>query len=301
MNWLNNRLSKAALAAASLFLLGGQAWAAEAPPEVDGVQIAREAAEKCGDALDEALLADMVAKGREVSLAAEMYDKGFADSESVMRMVLRNRHGETSERELRQRTLENESLDVGDKSLIVFDRPRDVAGTTMLTYAKILDPDDQWMFLPALKRVKRISSANKSGPFMGSEFAFEDFSSQEFGKYTYRYLRSEACPGAEELTCDVIERYPLYKNSGYVKQISWADQTGYRGYKTEFYNRRCDKLKTLTMTDHRQYLDHYWRAHSLHMVNHLTGKSTDLVWEGFEFRVGLKDSDFTRNSLQRAK
>lgn len=300
MNWLNSRLS-AALAAACFTLLGTQAWAQEAMPEVDALQFARAAAEKCGETLDEAGLAAAVAKGREVSLAGEMYDKGYADSESVMRMILRNRHGETSERELRQRTLENEALDVGDKSLIVFDRPRDVAGTTMLTYAKILEPDDQWMFLPALKRVKRISSANKSGPFMGSEFAFEDFSSQEFGKYTYRYLRSEECPGAEGETCDVIERYPLYENSGYVKQIGWAHQTDYRGFKTEFYNRRCDKLKTLTMGDHRQYLDHYWRAHSLHMVNHLTGKSTDLVWEGFEFRVGLKDSDFTRNSLQRAK
>jgi len=300
MNWFNSRPS-VTLAVAGFCFFGAAALAEEAMPQAAGVEIARAAAEKCGDTPDEGTLAGMVAKGREVSLAGEMYDKGFGDSESVMRMTLRNRHGETSERELRQRTLENEALDVGDKSLIVFDRPRDVAGTTMLTFAKILEPDDQWMFMPALKRVKRISSANKSGPFMGSEFAFEDFSSQEYGKYTYRYLRSEACPGAEELTCDVIERYPLYENSGYVKQIGWTDQAAYRGYMTEFYNRRCDKLKTLTITDHRQYLDHYWRAHALHMVNHLTGKSTDLFWEGFEFRVGLKASDFTRNSLQRAK
>ena len=299
MNWYSNPL-KAAFAALCVALVGGPA-SAEGLPEVDGVAIAKAAAEQCGETLDEASLAEMVAKGRAVALANEEYDTGYGDSESEMRMILHNRHGETSERELRQKTLENTALEVGDKSLIVFDRPRDVAGTTMLTFAKILEPDDQWMFLPALKRVKRISSANKSGPFMGSEFAFEDFSSQEFGKYSYRYLREEPCPGEVGLTCDVIERYPLYENSGYVKQVGWSDQAHHRAHKTEFFNRRCDKLKTLTMGDHRQYLNHYWRAHQLHMINHLTGKSTDLMWQDFEFRVGLSDADFTKNSLQRAR
>lgn len=299
MNWHANLL-KAALPLGIILAIAGQASAASTTAE-EGVRIAQEAAGICGEDLDAAGLPEAVAKGKAVALANEEYDTGFGDSESVMHMVLRNRHGETSERELRQRSLENASLEVGDKSLIVFDRPRDVAGTTMLTFAKILEPDDQWMFLPALKRVKRISSTNKSGPFMGSEFAFEDFSSQEFGKYSYRYLRDEPCPGDETLTCNVIERYPLYEKSGYVKQIGWSDPAFHRGYKTEFYNRRCDKLKTLTMTDHRQYLNHYWRAHRLHMLNHLTGKSTDLIWQSIEFRIGLDDSDFTRNSLQRAR
>ena len=83
---------------------------------------------------------------------------------------------------------------------MVFDEPRDVKGTAMLTYSHILEPDEQWMFLPALKRVKRISSVNKSGPFMGSEFAFEDFSGQEVGKYSYLWLRDEAC-GDRAMPC----------------------------------------------------------------------------------------------------
>ena len=81
------------------------------------------------------------------------------------------------------RTLEVPDESVGDKSLIIFDSPRDIKGTALLSYAKILDPDDQWLYLPALKRVKRISSVNKSGPFVGSEFAFEDFTALELNKY----------------------------------------------------------------------------------------------------------------------
>ena len=266
----------------------------------EGVRIATEAANRCEETLDPATLAEAVSRGTAIALATEEYDQGFGDTESEMHMVLYNRHGESAERDLRQRALEMEGLDIGDKSMIIFDRPRDVAGTAMLTYAKVLEADDQWLYMPAAKRVKRISSKNKSGPFMGSEFAFEDFSGQEFGKYTYRYLRDEPCPDDETLTCHVVERYPLYENSGYVKQIGWSADM-HRGRRTEFYNRRCDMLKVMEASDFRQYLDHYWRPHKLRMENQLTGKATDLMWDDFTFKVGLTDADFTQNSLKRAR
>ena len=87
---------------------------------------------------------------------------------AYFKMVLRNRNGDESVGKLRRQALEVDEPGLGDRSLITFDAPRDVAGTSLLSHTKILDPDDQWLFLPALKRVKRISSANKSGPFVGS-------------------------------------------------------------------------------------------------------------------------------------
>ena len=269
-------------------------------PVEEGAQIATEVAGKCSETLDIAGLADAISKGTQLALDAEIYDRGFGDTESEMHMTLYNRHGEKAERDMRQRSLEVEGLDVGDKSMMIFDRPRDVSGTAMLTFTKVLEADEQWLYMPAAKRVKRISSKNKSGPFMGSEFAFEDFSSQEFGKYTYRYLRDEPCPDAPKLNCRVSERYPLYENSGYVKQVSWTDEQ-HRGHRIEFYNRRCDVLKILTMSDYKQYMDHYWRAHKLRMENQLTGKATDLTWDTFTFNVGLTDADFNQNSLKRAR
>ena len=74
---------------------------------------------------------------------------------------------------------------------MVFRTPRDIEGTALLSHAQILEPDNQWLYLPALKRVKRISSANKSGPFVGSEFAFEDFTALELNKYDYVWLSEE--------------------------------------------------------------------------------------------------------------
>ncbi len=119
------------------------------------------------------------ARGRAIAEEADRRDYGWGDNSTTMRRVLRNRNGDESVREMRRRALETNESGAGDKSVITFDAPRDVAGTSLLSHTKILDPDDQWLFLPALQRVKRISSANKSGPFVGSEFAYEDLVSQE--------------------------------------------------------------------------------------------------------------------------
>ncbi len=236
-------------------------------------------------------------KGRAIAVAADQRDDGYGDSAAELRMILTNRSGATSERQLAIRALEMPAPDVGDKSLVIFDRPRDVKGTAMLTFSKILEPDDQWMYLPALKRVKRISSVNKSGPFMGSEFAFEDMSPQEVDKYTYLYLREEACG---ELTCHVIERIPAYRHSGYTRQVVWFDTEHLRSMQVEFYDRRTALLKTLTFQDYRLYLDKFWRAHDLYMINHQTGKTSRLLWQDYRFQTGQDEKDFTETSLRRA-
>ncbi len=235
-------------------------------------------------------------KGLAIAREADRRDTGWGDQTADMRMILRNRQGQESIREMRIRTLEVEGD--GDKSLIIFDRPRDVKGTAFLSYTHAVKPDDQWLYLPALKRVKRISSRNKSGPFMGSEFAYEDMTSQEVEKYDYKFLREETLDGHKTF---VIERYPRYPHSGYTRQIVWLDQEMYQPLKVEFYDRRNTLLKTLTLSGYQQYLDRYWRASRMEMVNHKNGKSTVLEWSNYRFRTGLSDRDFDKNSLKRAR
>jgi outer membrane lipoprotein-sorting protein len=241
--------------------------------------------------------ADMERHGFEIAARADRSDRGFSDSEVELEMVLKNAAGRESRRTLRISTLEIQDENFGDKSLVVFDHPNDIKGTALLSYANILDPDDQWLFLPALKRVKRISSANKSGPFVGSEFAFEDFTALELNKYDYVWLREEEYDGR---TADVVERRPRYENSGYTRQVSWVDRDVYQVRKVEFYDRRGDLLKTLTLLDYRDY-DGIWRSHRMQMVNHQTGKSTELIYGDFRFNVGLNDSDFVKGKLARLR
>ncbi|MDH3199492.1 MAG: outer membrane lipoprotein-sorting protein [Myxococcales bacterium] len=231
-------------------------------------------------------------KGLEIAKEADRRDTGFGDTTADMIMTLRNKRGQESKREIEIRTLEVKGD--GDKSLTVFHSPRDVRGTALLTYSHGVKPDDQWLYLPALRRVKRIASNNKSGPFMGSEFAYEDLSSQEVEKYKYKYIKDDEVEG---VACFLIERYPVDKDSGYTRQQVWIDKDEYRARKIDYYDRKGQLLKTFTPTEYEKFLGKYWRAHKMVMVNHQNGKSTELIWSNFKFKSGLKDSDFTRTRL----
>lgn len=235
-------------------------------------------------------------KGLAIAVESDSRDKGWQDSYAEMTMTLKNKHGKESVRKLRITNLEMEND--GDKGLIVFDKPRDVKGTAFLSYSHALVPDEQWIYLPALKRVKRISSSNKSGPFMGSEFAYEDISSFEIPKYSYLYLRDEQLDGME---CYVLELRPQYKHSGYTKSHVWLDKDEYRIQKIEFYDRKDSLLKIQRFKDYQQYLGQYWRAHIQTMENQQNGKSTTLNWSNFKFKTGLNDKDFQKDDLKRQR
>ena len=235
-------------------------------------------------------------KGLRLALEANASNEGFGDFTAGLTMVLRDRQGRESIRQMRFKVLEVPGD--GDKSLFVFDQPRDVQGTALLTHVHANTPDDQWLYLPALERVKRISASTRSGSFMGSEFSYEDMSAPEVEEYTYRYLRDEPCG---ELTCTVTEQFPLDEKSGYSRKIIWQDTGELRTWKMELYDRRDSHLKTLTFANYEQYLDRYWRAGEQTMVNHLTGASTVLNWTDFLFGAGLEDGEFTQTALRRVR
>jgi outer membrane lipoprotein-sorting protein len=236
-------------------------------------------------------------KGLAIAREADRRDQGFGNFTADLLMVLRNRHGQESNRQIRLRTLE--VVGDGDKVMTIFDSPGDVKGTAFLTFTHKVGDDEQWLYLPALKRVKRISARNKSGSFVGSEFAYEDIASQEVEKYTYKWLREEALDGRDHF---VVEQYPVdKKNSGYTRLVVWIDKEAYRTWKVEYFDRKQSLLKSLTISGYRQYQGQYWRADEMNMVNHQNGKETTLIFSSYRFDTGLKDSDFTRNSLKRAR
>jgi outer membrane lipoprotein-sorting protein len=240
--------------------------------------------------------AEGIDKGLEIATEASRRDAGFGDTEALLTMLMETSNSQTISREMRQMVLEMQ--DDGDKIIMVFDRPRDLKGTAILTFTHKTEPDEQWLFLPALKRVKRISSADRSGPFMGSEFAYEDLSSQEVEKYRYTYLRDELF---NDQMCFVVERIPVDPKSGYTRQVTWVDQQEYRLQRVDYYDRKNELLKTMTASDYQQFLERYWRPGEMVMVNHQTGKSTTLRFSEYQFRVGLRDSDFSPNALSRIR
>ncbi len=235
-------------------------------------------------------------KGLAIATEVEHRLDGFGDFTVNMKMILRNRQGDESIRYVRLKTLEVKGD--GDKSLSIFDEPADVKGTAMLTYTHKTETDDQWLYLPALKRVKRIASRNKSGPYMGSEFAYEDIASQEVEKYTFKYLRDEVYEGKD---CFVIERDPVDKYSGYTRQVVWVDKAEYRPQRIDFYDRKDALLKTLYQRDYHKFLENHWRPAEMYMENHQTGKTTLIEWTDYDFRTGLTEKDFQVSDLKRAR
>ncbi|MCW8107231.1 outer membrane lipoprotein-sorting protein [Alteromonas ponticola] len=235
-------------------------------------------------------------EGLRIATERKNSDRGWDNSLADMSMILRNAQGQESERRLRVKTLEVQ--EDGDKALTIFDSPRDVSGTAFLSFSHSKEPDEQWIYLPALKRVKRIASQNKSGPFMGSEFAFEDMTSFEVDKFTYDFLREDTYQGDDVY---VITQIPQDDFSGYSKQIVWIDKEHYRVRKVEFFDRKGDLLKTLEFEDYTLFDDKFWRPLKSFMYNVQTQKSTELITHELEFGVGLEDSDFDENSLRRAR
>jgi len=158
-------------------------------------------------------------KGLAIALEMKARDLGWKSSESELIMTLRTRKGKEIIRQMRNMSLEVDND--GDKSLTIFDTPLDVKGTSFLSFSHTVGNDDQWIYLPALKRVKRIASKNKSGPFLGSEFAFEDLSSFEVEKFDYDYLGEDQIDGLQmfKVSMDPVDPYSGYKKISMIVEI----------------------------------------------------------------------------------
>lgn len=235
-------------------------------------------------------------KGIQIMTKLEQLDSGWKAASVDIKMSLFNAKGDESSRALSVNLLEVDGD--GDKSFTLFKSPRDIKNTAFLSYSHAIKADDQWIFMPAFKRTKRISSTNKSGPFMGSELAYEDISSFEIAKYTYRYIKDEIF---ENTDCFVVELYPRYAHSGYTTILYWVDKTRYVPIKIEYFDRGESLLKTQVFNGYRQYKERYWRPTHSEIRNHKTQRMTKLTWGDFDFDVDLSESDFSKLALSRRR
>ncbi|MEW9920224.1 outer membrane lipoprotein-sorting protein [Marimonas sp. MJW-29] len=252
--------------AAGLALFGGRAARAETARE-RGLRIATDASNRRG---------------------------GYRDISATGEMVLRTASNQTS-----NRRFDASWIDAGrndSRSLLIFRWPGDIRNTALLTHAYPTKTDDQWLFLPAMERVRRIRGSGRSGSFVGSEFAFEDMVDQEVAKFDHIWIADERCPGSG--TCHVIDMIPR-SPSGYSRQRVWLDTKELRLQRVQYFYRGGAHLKTLTVGKYRLYNNRFWRAGQMVMENHLTGAGTTLNWKDYVFDRGLNANAFTVNALRR--
>jgi outer membrane lipoprotein-sorting protein len=227
-------------------------------------------------------------RGMEIALETERRDSGFEDYVVDGQMILKSASDATGERRFTMYTLE--TRDDGDKRLVTFHEPKDLNGMISLTYSHGLQPDDQWIYLPALRRTKRLAARDKTGSFAGSEFAFEDIGTWEVKKYSYRYQRDEVLDGNKTF---VVENTPAYPYSGYSKIMEWVDQEIYHPRRLLYYDLE------LRFYDYRQYADRYWRPQRAVMTNLQTGAVSTIEWSDYRFRTGLEEAALRPNLIRR--
>lgn len=232
---------------------------------------------------------DAEKRGLEIYTQQYLIDEGWKSMSTTMEMELIDANGNSSTRTVIKQTLEEEKSP--DKTLGIFVAPNDIKGTVMLTFEHEDSADSQWLYMPAIKRTKKINAKNKSGSFIGSEFSWEDISTTELTKYTYKLLD-------ETETHWVVERVPSYEFSGYSKQKTKVNKANYQTEEIEFFDKKGDLLKTLVLTDWREYDGGYWRPKHFEMKNLQNGKTTILKLSDYELGVAEK-RNFTSLNLSR--
>ena len=249
------------------------------------------AAEDTGNATNSSPSAEQ--RGLEIAERMRDIRSGFGGEKATLELVLINSSGDEIARRMRSRTIEMDND--GARSLITFEWPADVEDTQLLTWSHREGADDQWLYLPAIQRVKRISSRNKSGSFMGSEFSYEDLGSQEVEQFTYRYLGVEEIDGRHTW---VLERYPRDDLSGYSKQVVWYDKEYGRPLQIHYFDRKEELLKKSRFGDFTKH-GQWWREHEITIENVQSHKRSILTWKDRQLGQDYEAESFTRTALGR--
>lgn len=232
-------------------------------------------------------------KGLEIAQKSYEASRGFKGELTQSELVIMNAYGDKVNRELITKTKELPGSE--QKSIISFLKPTDVKGTKLLTWGYKDKGDDQWLYLPSLRRVKRISARTRSGAFMGSEFSYEDLGNHAVEKYKYKYLQDEKLNGRETW---MLEKYPLDKRSGYSKEVIWMDKEYLKPLKIDYYNRKGVLLKTGFFTGYTKN-EKWWQANSTKMVNAQTKKESHLYIKSRKLGQSFSDNDFDSENLRK--
>lgn len=231
-------------------------------------------------------------RGLEIARAEASAWDGYGSESGKMEMILIDARRGNSSRQILFSG--QERADDGDRTRIEFVSPPDVNGTRMLTWSHKTSDDDQWLYLPAMGVVKRITAGNKSGSFMGSEFSYEDLASSEIEKYTYKFVQDTVLDGRK---CWQYERTPVDPKSGYSRQVVWTDQEYLQPVRIEYFDRKGELLKTASMKNFAK-LDRWWRFGEIHVVNSQTSKESRLVVADRKLNVSFAPTFFDASALE---
>lgn len=213
------------------------------------------------------------------------------DQQGQLTMTLVHKSGEKRVRSLQQFS---KKTGMEEKKVMFFLAPADVRGTSFMnwSYSDGRD-DDQWIYLPALKRSKRLSSDSKSDAFMGSDFTYDDLGERHPSKDQHTLLREER---VGQTMCYVVQSKPVNPKDTYSKTISWVVKDVFVGLKKEFYDQGGRLLKVLTVKKYDK-IDGYWTILETEMHNVQKQHKTEMKFEHVQYDQGIPDSKFTERGM----
>ena len=216
------------------------------------------------------------------------------DQEGDLTMSLINSRGDERVREIKQYLIEFGDM---EKKIMFFISPADVRNTSFMnwSYDEVGKDDDQWIYLPALKKVKRISSDSKSDYFMGSDFTYDDLGDRHPSSDSHKLLREETLDGED---CYVVESIPKEEEYMYSKTITWIIKDKWIGKKKEFYDEDEDFLKTLTVNETKVIKDYIVITLS-EMHNVQKDHRTIMKLDNVIIDSGVSENKFTERMMKR--
>jgi len=190
------------------------------------------------------------------------------------------------------------------RTAIFYETPSNVKGTAFLVYdyPKPEKDDDQWLYLPALRKTRRISASNRGDYFLGTDFTYEDIkleSKLSVEDYNYKTVGTDVIDGNEVF---VVEATPVdektAKELGYSKTKAWVDANNWMIRKGEFWDVAGNYLKTTLIKDIR-LIQEIWTAHRVEVENHKTGHKTNFTFSEVDYSTSIDDDFFTQQTLVR--
>jgi len=213
------------------------------------------------------------------------------DMQAELTMTLTNKQGEKRVRKLSQFISNDGNM---EKKIMFFISPADVKGTSFMNWSYNTEKDDdQWIYLPALKRTKRISSGSKGDYFMGSDFTYDDLGDRHPNEDNHKFLREETIQG---INCYVVESTPKASGHMYAKTITWVLKDKSIGLKRDFYDANGKLLKTLEMKKYES-INGYLTILETEMRNVQRNHATVISLANVKVNQGIAASKFTERSM----
>lgn len=229
--------------------------------------------------------------GREIM--EKVYNRNTGeDRKAEMNMILINKFDDERERDLKQF---NRDFGEVEKKIMFFTSPQDIRGTSFMNWTyEDKRADSQWIYLPALRKIKRISAENKSDYFMGSDFTYDDLGERKVEEDNHKLIGSKKINGEE---CYIVENIPKEEDYLYSKTITWVSKDNWIGLKKEFYDNDGNLLKTLTVKDYEK-INGIVTITNSEMYNKQKAHKTILKLDEVEYNTGISEDKFTERQMK---